>query len=223
MAKERTEVKAPPKEEKLLACAECARLTHHRVLAAVSWSGESPDGDIHAWEEFWIVQCRGCKALSFCSESTNTEDVGHDAKGEEFLIPTIKLYPSRIVGREKLERAVQLPYQIYRVYDEVHAALSNDLNVLAGIGIRAIVEAVCQNEGLDKGSLEKKINDLAARGTVTKAGATILHNLRFMGNAAAHEVKAHTTEELGTAMDVIEHLLTGVYILPARAKKLPKK
>ena len=35
-------------------------------------------------------------------------------------------------------------------------------------------------------------------------------------------LKAHRTEELVTAMDVVEHLLLDVYILPSKAKKLPK-
>jgi hypothetical protein len=43
-----------------------------------------------------------------------------------------------------------------------------------------------------------------------------LHKIRTLGNAAAHEVKPHTEKQLRLAMDVIEHLLTDVYILPKR-------
>jgi hypothetical protein len=212
-----------PKDEKQLACATCARITSHVVLTAVQEEGESPDGDIRFWEKHWTVQCLGCKTVSFCNQTTSTEDVGFDDHGHQILIPTIKLYPSRIVGRKKLEWSGEVPYPIYRVYDEVHAALCNNFNVLAGIGIRAIVETICKHEGLTEGDLKGKIDGLAKTGVITKAGADILHSLRFMGNVAAHEVKAHTTEELGTAMDVIEHLLLGAYILPVRAKKLPKQ
>ena len=89
--------------------------------------------------------------------------------------------------------------------------------------VRAIVETICKHQGLTQGNLETKIDGLATTGVITTAGAEILHSLRFMGNVAAHEVKAHKTEELGTAMDVVEHLLLGVYVLPGRAKKLPKE
>jgi hypothetical protein len=41
-----------------------------------------------------------------------------------------------------------------------------------------------------------------------------------MGNLAAHEVKEHTVEELSVAMDVIEHLLAGVYVMPEKAKRI---
>ena len=58
---------------------------------------------------------------------------------------------------------------------------------------------------------------------VTPDGAKILHSLRFMGNDAAHEVEAHPEADLMTALDVVEYLLKGVYILPRLAAKLPKK
>jgi len=148
--------------------------------------------------------------------------VGYDEEGNLVPEPTTKLYPSRLVGRKKPEWDTELPFQIYRVYDEVHAALCNNISVLGGIGIRAIVETVCKHQGLTTGNLQNKIDGLAAAGVITQAGADILHNLRIMGNTAAHEVKAHTAEELGTAMDVIENLLMNVYILPERARKLPK-
>jgi hypothetical protein len=44
-----------------------------------------------------------------------------------------------------------------------------------------------------------------------------------MGNEAAHEVTAHSEADLMTALDVIEYLLKGAYILPRLAAKLPKK
>lgn len=51
-------------------------------------------------------------------------------------------------------------------------------------------------------------------------GAKILHSLRIMGNQAAHKVKPHSEEDLRTAFDVVEHLLQGVYVLPAKASRL---
>jgi hypothetical protein len=60
-------------------------------------------------------------------------------------------------------------------------------------------------------------------GVLTNDGATILHSLRNMGNDAAHEVKPHREEELKVAFDVVENLLESVYLLPLKAKKLPKK
>jgi hypothetical protein len=62
--------------------------------------------------------------------------------------------------------------------------------------------------------LEAKIDSLVNLGVLTSEGAIILHKVRTLGNNAAHEVKPHTSEQLNLALDVAEHLLKGVYILP---------
>lgn len=51
-----------------------------------------------------------------------------------------------------------------------------------------------------------------------KSGAAILHKIRSLGNAAAHEVKPHSNKQLALAMDIIEHLLKDVYILPKQVE-----
>jgi hypothetical protein len=40
---------------------------------------------------------------------------------------------------------------------------------------------------------------------------------------AAHEVKAHSEADLLTALDVVEYLFKGVYILPGLGAKVPKE
>ena len=136
------------------------------------------------------------------------------------LVPTDKFYPSRIVGRAELDGVYELPHGLARVYRETHAAICNNLNILAGIGMRAIVDAVCAEKAAKGRGLEKRIDDLVNLGLITSDGAKILHSIRLMGNKAAHEAKANTQAELGIALDVIEHLLRGVYVLPKRASKL---
>ena len=95
------------------------------------------------------------------------------------------------------------------------------LSVLTGIGIRAIVETVCRERNSPGRVLADRIGGLVALNLITQTEAEILHDIRFMGNKAAHEVKAHSTQELNLAFDVSEHLLRAVYILPEQAKRLP--
>lgn len=141
------------------------------------------------------------------------------------MFPTthVELYPSRLEGRHKLDKSDLLPKEIIRIYNETHAALCNNLSVLAGIGIRALIETICKEKSAQGSNLEKKIDSLVTMGVLTPDGAEILHSLRILGNEAAHEVKPHTEITLGIAMDVVEHLLKGVYILPAVASKLPTR
>ncbi|MFM0155637.1 DUF4145 domain-containing protein [Paraburkholderia sediminicola] len=104
------------------------------------------------------------------------------------------------------------------MYDETSTALANDLPVLTGIGLRALIETVCKTETAKGDNLFAKIDNLRDKGVLTKHGAAVLHNIRNLGNAAAHEVKPHSTAQLMLAMEVVEHLLMDVYILPAKAE-----
>ena len=214
-------VELPLELEHQFACAACGRETYHQVVAGAKEFLAGTDVD---WcGEYWIIQCKGCKTPSFCLRSTNTEDFDYDEQGQDFLRPTISLYPSRIAGRPKPAWLNELPYLIREIFGETHSALCNGQRILAGIGIRATIEAVCSHCGITKGKLEPKIDGLTTSGKVTADGAAILHSLRFMGNEAAHKTKAHTLRELGTAFEVIESILFSALILPRRTAKLSKR
>lgn len=133
------------------------------------------------------------------------------------------LYPPRVKERKPLTHLYYLPPNVASLYKETISALSNGSPVLAGIGVRALVEAVCKEREATGRTLEKQIDDLVEQGVLTSAGAGILHILRFMGNDAAHEAKPHKEEELLTALDVVENLLNSVYLIPGKAGSLPKR
>ena len=72
-----------------------------------------------------------------------------------------------------------------------------------------------RERGAKDQDLKQPIDDLVRLKVLTK----ILHKLRTLDNKAAHEAKAHSQGELALAMDVVEHLLACVYILPRRASR----
>ncbi len=212
-------------EECRVSCGNCSTETRHKVLQSVDVSvRENFRGEFHygADNSYQIVQCQGCDSISFRKTHMNSEDYYHDLEtGEQFFETAIDVYPSRVAGRHKLRQVSVLPRQVFKIYDETHAALCSKQPILAGIGIRALVEAVCNEKQAAGKNLEQKIDALASLGILTKSGAEMLHSTRLLGNAAAHEVKPHSEEVLSLAMDVVEHLLTDVYILPAITDKLP--
>ncbi len=205
-------------ESVVLICGKCSVYTTHEILLSLESLDASPEADIQWSEEYLTVQCKGCRTVSFCIESSNSED--YDPEGESEI--TKRLFPNRILGRTPLRDLHFLPPKLGRVYEETKAALIQDMPILAGIGIRAIVETVCNEEETSGRNLFQKISGLVNRRLIAKSEAEILHDLRFMGNEAAHKVKAHTREELNLAFDVVEHLLKTVYILPKQSKRLPK-
>ena len=216
-------------------CPQCKVNTNHTVERSLDWSGSSEDGDIHAWGTCQIVRCNGCDTFSFRSTHGNSEDwPGGDAE---------ELYPER-VKPERVKRSLteelylrgevyKLPQIIQTIYHETLTAVQHDLSILAGIGIRSIIEATCthlgaKDDALEKESnkrsddLNKKINKLENMSLLTSDGAKTLHGIRLLGNAAAHEIEAPTTKQISAALKVIDHLLLGAFVIPEEASILPK-
>lgn len=211
-------------EEHRLPCAQCLQPTRHKVLQSVDVEGELSDGEYLYSDNYQIVQCLGCDALSFRKCHSDSEDYYFDEETEELVHPdTVDVYPTRVAGRNKLRQVHFLPPAVSRIYSETHSALCNKQPILSGIGIRALVETVCKEKTAIGSNLEKKIDNLVTQGVLTTAGAETLHSMRILGNEAAHEVKPHTEETLSLAMDVVEHMLMDVYILPATTSNLPKR
>ncbi|MBK6779912.1 MAG: DUF4145 domain-containing protein [Gemmatimonadetes bacterium] len=201
-------------------CAACNQRTLHTILFAVDISEE--DDSVHTEHNYQTLECRGCEKVSFRTNWISSEDEYPDDDGVHFVpYDHETLYPSRIAGAAPLADAYLLPPALNRIYEETHAALSANLPILAGIGIRAIVESLCTDRQARGPNLAVRIDALVTQGVMTTAGATILHSLRHMGNTAAHEVMPHKPEDLLTAMRVVEHALQGVYILPRHAERLP--
>lgn len=213
-------------KEYRVACIDCGRSTLHRVTRSAEYTTDYTERrfSITGWDEYQVIECLGCQTVSFRKCHRDTENIGVDPDtGEEILEEHIELYPSRTAGRYELDDTLLLPPAIQRVYRESLAALRGSMPVLTGIGLRALVETVCKERKASGRNLEERIDTLVNQGVLTRDGAEILHSLRIMGNDAAHEVKPHTTEDLNAAFDVIEYVLTGVYLLPQRAAKLPRR
>lgn len=200
-----------------VACKKCGRGKNHVVLSSIEENGsvEAGFGDYHWHKSHQIIQCQGCDTVSFRVLSSNSEDVDSNYDVVEYE----ELYPSRTAGRSVMRTAGLLPDALERIYSETISALNGGQPVLAGIGIRAIVETVAKDRKATGRNLFGQIDSLVKLGVLTKDGADILHKLRVLGNRAAHEVKAHSPEELGLAVDVVEHLMKAVYILPHHASR----
>lgn len=184
---------------------------------------ETPGGDVQWSSALYTIMCGGCKTVTFCEECTNSEEIDYDETGKPEHVVIQKVYPGRVAGRPLLNDVARLPYGVANIYKQTHEAICNKQTILAGIGLRAIVEAVCESQAANGDNLFKRIDDLVVKGVTTPSGAEILHSIRLMGNSSAHEVLANSEEELTTALEVVEHLLSGVYLIPHKAKKLKKK
>lgn len=201
-------------------CNRCDNTTNHAVCGSVefSWGNE----DIQGVDVYEIIKCSGCDNVSFRIGSSNSDDCAQDEEGRYFYPETEEIYPSRLMGRVALSDIYSLPEKVRGIYKETHTALCSKLKILAGVGIRALVEAICSAEDAAGNTLEKKIDSLVVKNVLTAKNADILHKTRLLGNRAAHEIEAPSDSELDVAFDIVENLLETVYIIPKKAERLKR-
>jgi len=207
-----------PEKQKFV-CRECSKETQHAILAAYTERGseDCARGNSFDWNSVsQIIQCQGCESVSFRTCSTNSEDYDHDYdSGEPYSIETITYYPGRSAGIKAIESYL-LPPVVQSIYQETVLAIENEQSILAGIGIRALIESICKDLNAEGNNLHDKINSLHRKAIVTNEGLATLHKLRVLGNDAAHEVKKHTKQQLSLALRIIEHMLDGTYVIPSK-------
>ena len=208
-----------------IVCRECSAETLHSIVTSFKEKGSEGFGDGN--EITWncsnqIIQCNGCETVTFRTVSTFSEDWEYD-HGNIYHPEAIKYYPGRTEVMISIESHL-LPPSVQKIYQETILSIENEQYILAGIGIRAIIETICKNLKAKGNNLYEKIDALESRSIVTKEGSETLHKLRVLGNDAAHEVKAHNSRQLELSMQIIRHMLEGTYIIPERvAEVFPKK
>jgi len=217
---EKEELNKTQGEEIRVPCSKCSWNTHHKVLLSVDKSGEERDKNFHWDAHYQIIQCQGCKTVSFRYITCDPEDYEEISPDEIQRVIHEYLYPPRIKERKGIGDAISyLPDKVQLIYKETLQALNAKSPVLAGIGLRSLVETVCKEKKAFGNDLVDKINHLATKKILTNVNAKFLHTIRILGNDAAHEVTPLSDEQLGFAMDFVEHLLKDVYILPKQFQK----
>ncbi|HJS09406.1 MAG TPA: DUF4145 domain-containing protein [Pirellulales bacterium] len=140
--------------------------------------------------------------------------------GEDQPTVTWHRYPNAIVGHRELEYLHVAPRVIQQIYRQSVTAYAGEAYILAGIGLRATIEAVCNHLEISGNSLERRIDQLFKGGYISNSDKGRLHAIRFLGNDAAHEIKQPKRSDLRVALEIVEHLINSVFILEHRANGL---
>ncbi len=208
-----------PKEAPIYCnCKECAKSTRHEIIAEHQADGDSDEyRDRSIWQ---IVRCLGCFHVSFHYIYEDHEQFWEDDFGQVNFSTTSSTYPKIIKNHKLIDLSWVLPPVISKIYRQTLLAFSDEAYILAGVGLRASIEAVCNNLNISGSSLEKRIDQLFKSGYVSNEDKKRLHAIRFLGNDAAHEIKEPKESELRVALEIIEHLLNSVFILKKKAESL---
>jgi hypothetical protein len=214
-------------------CPECKHDTRHKVLQSVETKGQVEHNDDFwvDWESIYqILECQGCSTISFRRKSSNSED--RDIFED--------LYPYRTEDTLSAKQFSNVPIKLKRIYREVIDCYNYEIYTLCAAGLRSIIEGICVKKKVAGGSVEVPLKDgktkmerktnlqgkiagLSEKGILTKTHSEILHEHRYLGNEALHDLSCPSKEELALAIEIIEHILETVFEIPEIADKLHKK
>jgi hypothetical protein len=209
-------------------CAVCKVKTKHTVKGSCKTHFTDDENDISAGGTHDLLTCNGCGHVTYREDFWFSEEPGERR---------VTLYPPR--GDQAFARVPRefhhLPWggPLESVYRQTVSAFANQLMTLAGAGVRLLIEGVCKDRGVVDGevidknglrkrrdSLEGKINGLVEHGFIGRKQADTLHEIRFLGNDAAHELDQPSQKVVAVAIDIVEHILDQVYDQPEKAKAL---
>jgi|SRR5215213_1322486 len=210
-------------------CNSCAGVTRHGTVRI--YEQDTADGKSVVWQ---IVRCGGCDSIS-CHEE-------HWIEGEQdWEITEWFTYPLRQYRAPK--QFPDAPAIIDQIYRETIGAFNNSALLLCAGGLRALVEGICadqnildgpkrdhttgqfvrhreSNEVVRKTTLDCKIEGLAENNILTERQAQLLHEHRYLGNMALHELAVPEKDVLIVAINLIEHVMEDLYSIPAQADGL---
>jgi hypothetical protein len=197
-------------------CKQCKSPTQHEVLRGQTETGST---EHVSWYrvEYQIVRCMGCQNICFRESVRTSEDTDKDGVPVEY----VHIYPNPTERRPAVETWV-LPERVRILYQETLSCFHSEAKTLAAAGLRAVVEATCIDQGCINGDLKTKIGELVTKGVFLKRDADYLHQHRFLGNEAVHELAAPPEGEFEIALQILEHLLTTIYVMPRLDEKLRK-
>lgn len=235
------------KLEKKVYCLKCNILTNHNIVQ--TYEEKSEPGDDIQWHSQWhIVQCAGCDQIAFVEQYGDENQWvyidGEQVWKDEYLV--FPQQPPLVENNPKLwiEKKIfnNVPDTIDQLYSQVIEVYNKGYLLLATIGIRTIIEAICLDVGISKGflyednqkiklnkkdeqisstSLEGKIFGLYEQNMIIWDQTIILQKIRDIGNAAVHEIKQPSITVFKSAVQIIEQVLNLVYEL--KVHKLLKK
>lgn len=202
-------------------CNSCGQETAHAVLHKEirEWSEEvSPRIVIGGTNEYRLVACAGCQTVSLEHLSTYSEDF--DVETGEPVVTKAYFPPRTYRPLPDWVEKESVPDYVVSLLKEIYTAVQNRLPSLAMMGIRALLEAIMIHKVRDQGTFGNNLKTFEMQGFISAAQRKVLDAALDAGHAAMHRRYVPKDDALITCMDVAEHVVQAVYVLPATTKSL---
>lgn len=201
-------------------CPACKRKTNHIILAKAKNSWSDKEDGYYLVHTYRLVQCCGCEHVSFNLVCDGTEYEYYEPDGDQSTRPEYFTFPRKENEIEPIKDNWSIPAQISIPYHEAIKCINADCYLLAALGFRTTVEAICLDKSVNGGDLNTKIDNLQSAGVITKTNCERLHEARFMGNESAHEMKTPGKQQLLLVMEVINNILDNLYVIDKKCKEI---
>jgi hypothetical protein len=211
-------------------CERCKVVTKHTIQGAYDTHWSDEESDVSGGAENDLLSCNGCDSVTYRCRSWFSEEDGWNVT----LMP-----PRGGPATREPKDFDELPYgsPIESVYRQTITAYNSQLPTLTGAGVRLLIEGICKERGIKNGevvkpttkkkqrknNLEGRINGMYEAGLISKNQADTLHEIRFLGNDAAHELDQPARDVQNTAINIVEHILDQVYEQPEQTKALKSR
>ncbi len=205
-----------------LQCNECRRQTIHTLEAQCVGKWEEDRHGLYGGTEFFLYRCGACDEVCFEKSSWFSEEYEHDEDGNMDLVRDEIQFPPPSSADFAFDTDFT-PSEVNELIDEMLYALAGSKLKLATVALRMVVEFIVTDTKCAGRNLQKKIDDLYAKGHVDATQVDLLQKIRAKGNAGAHQRIAMNRNEMVAAISIINLLLERLYNGPARQDDVIKK
>jgi hypothetical protein len=161
--------------------------------------------------EYRFLVCRGCDTATL--EEKWTAAGMRDQNGDN--IYSYNYHPKRKnLGEREIKKFHHVDKKLYETYKEIISAFQQGLRIVTAMGVRALLEGICVLEGIndqDAWGLAKKIDKLKEVSNIPISIIDGLKGIKFVGDDAAHRLKACDKQSLSSAIDLLESLMIHMY------------
>lgn len=202
-------------------CNSCGSETNHNIKAehVTEWHDARAGRHTGFWEKRRqrLLICDGCESASLEVGWTAAGDRNPDTDEQYW---STEFFPKRTKHDISEKRFKQLPDRLDMIYRETIQAYNTEALILAAVGLRSLVEGICKDQGIGKerDKLANRIDGLKSK--FPEHIVEDLHEFRFMGNEAVHELESPTDDDLQVAIEICEDLLNYIYELDYKIRKL---
>jgi len=171
--------------------------------------------------QYMLIECAGCGEYSFLVREPEYNALPDEPQYFDWNYYHENKYKTYTFLREDEQQF--LPDKLYRLYDSIKENFQIGSQFIIPVALRMMVEGICTNKQITGKSLLNKIENLHKDSVISTIEKDILNKLRILGNQSVHEMKEWQMETLGYALDIINHIIRAVYILPKINNKIKVK